>query len=128
MMRRCYSTRHPAHYRYGGRGIKVCDRWHDFLAFLADMGQRPSLGHSLDRIDNEGNYEPGNCRWATRTEQARNRRTSRFVEIDGERKTLVEWGEISGINPQIIGDRFDRGWKGRDLLSRGHCTSGGISQ
>jgi hypothetical protein len=73
LIRRCCDPHHPDFARYGGRGIRVCERWrHDFMAFLADMGPRPSLGHSIDRRDNDGGYEPANCRWATRSEQRRN--------------------------------------------------------
>ena len=74
MKDRCYRPRNHKYPRYGGRGISVCDRWRDsFEAFLADMGRRPSRGHSIDRINNDGNYEPGNCRWATAIEQVHNR-------------------------------------------------------
>ena len=75
MIQRCEDPRQPGYKHWGGRGITICDRWrNDFEAFLADMGHRPSAKHSLDRINNDGNYEPSNCRWATRHEQARNQR------------------------------------------------------
>ena len=74
---RCYNKTNPAYPRYGGRGIRMCLRWREsFLAFLGDMGPKPSPSHSIDRINNDGNYEPSNCRWATKSEQARNRKDS----------------------------------------------------
>lgn len=80
MISRCTLKSHPAYQRYGARGISVCDRWRDsFVAFYADMGDRPSSEHSIDRINNDGNYEPGNCRWATKVQQQRNMRSNRVT-------------------------------------------------
>ena len=90
---------HYAH--WGGRGIRICDRWMVFENFLADMGERPP-GMSLDRIDNSGNYEPGNCRWATKYEQAQNRKTSKFVLLDGDEICVREASRRLGIHPQAI--------------------------
>ena len=101
----------PSNARYGGRGIKVCERWlNDVSAFIADMGPRPSLAHSIDRIDNDGDYEPGNCRWATATEQARNRRSSKLYSYNGESKTLTAWSEVSGVLSGTIWFRVKAGW------------------
>jgi len=89
MRSRCHSLTDPAYARYGGRGIVVCARWSEsFEAFLADMGERPA-GTTLDRIDNDGPYSPENCRWATRTEQGRNRRTNRLLTFNGATKTIA---------------------------------------
>jgi hypothetical protein len=94
MKRRCHETHNPAYPRYGGRGIAVCDRWrHSFVAFLGDMGPKPGPRHSIERIDNDRGYEPGNCRWATPLEQSRNKRNSRLITAFGETKTLSEWAD-----------------------------------
>lgn len=117
MLRRCYDKNFPKYPSYGGRGITVCDRWRfgengqiGFECWLADMGKRPSDNHSQDRIDNNGNYEPSNCRWATRKEQMRNRRTTVFYEAFGKRLTLKAWCEERNAPFNIIGGRIARKW------------------
>lgn len=91
--------------RYGGRGIKVCQEWSDFYQFVSDIGPRPSLKHSLDRIDNEGDYTPKNCRWATRKEQQRNQSVTRWVSIQGKRYKACDLSEISGLKTDSIIER-----------------------
>lgn len=103
---RCTNPKAPAFPRYGGRGVTMCERWRSFAAFLADVGERPSPGHSIDRIDNDRGYEPGNVRWATDTEQNRNRRDNRRVEFRGENLTLGEWAERTGIRYSTLRRRI----------------------
>jgi hypothetical protein len=111
MISRCTNPRIARYPSYGGRGITVCPRWHvSFEAFLADVGEPPSPAHSLDRIDNDGNYEPGNVRWATRTEQMRNTRQNRLINFRGRLVPVAELAEIAGIHPRTLKDRLDRGW------------------
>ena len=110
MRQRCLNPRHRAYPSYGGRGITICQRWLDsFEAFLEDLGEPPD-NRSLDRIDNDGNYEPGNCRWASRSEQQRNKRDNRLVTYDGMTKCLTEWAEDTGIDRATIRGRLRRGW------------------
>ena len=97
MLQRCRDSRVQEYYRYGGRGIKVCDRWLEFRMFLLDMGQRP-FGHSLGRIDNDGDYAPGNCRWETASQQQRNTSYNRREEYLGETLAIVEWAERFGVS------------------------------
>lgn len=109
LKKRCLNPSGPKWDRYGGRGITVCDRWKaDFSAFLADMGECPA-GRSIDRIDNNGNYEPGNCRWATATEQARNKSNNRRLNIDGTLLTITECSEQFGVTVETIEKRIARG-------------------
>jgi len=118
MRRRCSSPRHCQAYLYGGR-VHVCKRWDEsFEAFYADMGPRPSARHSLDRIDNEGNYEPGNVRWATPKEQARNTSRTRMLTVGDTTKPLVEWAEELGITPQALEYRLEK-WPPEVAVSRG---------
>ena len=96
MRTRCQNKNCEAYPSYGGRGISVHATWNDFPTFLRDMGSRPN-GASLERIDNDGNYEPGNCRWASRADQSNNRRSNSFYEHDGKRMTLSQWAAFSNI-------------------------------
>jgi hypothetical protein len=102
MVSRCKYPRHTSFAYCGGRGISVCERWLIFSNFLADLGSRPSLEHSVDRIDNSGNYEPGNCRWATRAEQQRNMNQTIRITIDGETMCATDWAERVGIKPSTV--------------------------
>jgi hypothetical protein len=105
MIKRCHNPGRAEYKHYGGRGIVVCEWWRtSFAAFLKDMGPRPSPTHEIERIDNDGNYEPGNCRWATRKEQMRNTSVSQKVRRDdGEVfQTIVEAAETTGVHPANI--------------------------
>lgn len=112
MKARCESPGSPVYARYGERGIQVCERWRSsFEAFLADMGNRPSPKHSLDRIDVNGNYEPSNCRWATQAVQQRNRRNNVVVTVDGITACLAEHCERYGIKQPTLSVRIHKkGW------------------
>jgi hypothetical protein len=105
MKSRCTNKNQKCYPRYGGRGVSVCERWQSFDMFYADMGTVPE-GHSLDRIDTNGNYEPGNCRWATKYTQANNTRTNRFLSFNGETRTIAEWERHLGLPANCIGNRI----------------------
>lgn len=115
MHARCYDSSHTSYPNYGGRGIKVCDRWHIMSNFVDDMVERPE-GMSLDRIDVNGNYEPSNVRWATREEQARNTRANNNLTIDGVTKTVTEWAKYSQVTAGQIGRRVKAGWSHKDAV------------
>lgn len=110
MLQRCYSESHEAYANYGGRGIYVCDRWHDFSAFISDMGARPTSKHSVERLNNDDPYSPENCVWATRAQQALNTRRSARLTLRGETKTMKEWSELLGISYYVLRARRRRGW------------------
>lgn len=114
---RCYNPNSTGYASYGGRGITVCDRWlESFDNFLADMGPRPA-GMSIDRKDNDGPYSPENCRWASRIEQARNKRNNVWIEINGERRTLSEWAAHYGVFAATASyRRLKRGLNGEALF------------
>ncbi len=109
MRQRCFNKRYWAYSYYGGRGITVCTRWDSFEAFLEDIGERPD-GGTLERIDNNGNYEPINCRWATRREQVCNRRNNHLLTHKGITQCLADWALEIGINASTIHSRLRAGW------------------
>lgn len=110
MKQRCANPKNYAYSRYGGRGIIVCERWRSsFESFFSDLGPRPSAAHSLDRIDNNGNYEPGNVRWATREEQGNNKRNNRLFELNGETKSLKQWSREFGVGYKNLHKRISKG-------------------
>lgn len=108
---RCLNPKHKSFPSYGGRGITVCEQWRNsFTAFLADVGPRPSKIHSIDRFpNNDGNYEPGNCKWSTPTEQANNRRCTALLNAFGETKPISQWARDLGISKSAIRGRLKRG-------------------
>lgn len=114
MLNRCYNPNDTEHYeRYGARGIGVCSEWrHSFENFLKDMGYCPK-GMTIDRKDNDKGYSKSNCRWATGSEQSRNRACSLFLTIDGESKHLKEWAKIGGISHITLWFRIKYGWETR---------------
>lgn len=110
MRNRCYYKKEIGYKYYGGRGINVCSRWrHSFVNFLEDMGHPPE-GMTLHRKDNDGNYSPDNCSWATPAEQNAERSSSRFLEFNGMRKTITQWALHLGISRVNIYSRLKRGW------------------
>lgn len=111
MRLRCTDPKHRAWKDYGGRGITVCAQWLSSpQQFMADLGAKPSPAHELDRIDNARGYEPGNCRWALRTVNCRNRRSNRLIEHEGESLALVAWAERAAIDPGVLARRLNSGW------------------
>lgn len=110
MIQRCTNSRNKRWDRYGGRGIRVCAEWRaSYRTFLADVGRRPSAEHSLDRINNDGDYEPGNVRWATRSQQLRNRRNSVYVDLDGLTLHASDAAERLRLTPRGLHSRLVRG-------------------
>lgn len=111
MRERCLNPNHHRYKRYGGRGILICERWNDFNMFLADMGERPTIKHSIERNDSDGNYEPTNCRWATNKEQSRNTTRTIYAEYQGKRWKLIELCESLGIPySNVLGRYRALGW------------------
>lgn len=117
MLQRCNNPKDPSYGRYGAKGVRVCERWLAFENFLADMGLRPE-GTTLDRRDGKSNYEPGNCRWATRSQQATNRGNNKRYEFQGESLTVREWAKRYGMNSITLETRINRhGWPIEKALS-----------
>ena len=118
MRQRCNNKNSTSYKDYGGRGITVCERWDaSFADFIADMGLKPSVNHSIDRIDNDLGYWKENCRWANHLEQANNCRKNLRIEIGGVAKTLAQWSSDTGLKSQVIHSRLVRlGWSAEDLL------------
>lgn len=111
MRSRCLNPKDPAYNRYGGRGIKVHPQWiNSFETFLSDMGEKPTPKHTLDRIKNNSDYTPENCRWATYSQQARNTRSNNLITFGGKTQCLKGWSEEVGLKPDTIWRRLKRGW------------------
>jgi hypothetical protein len=122
MRARCTNPKVPHYFRYGGRGITVCDRWlQGFVFFLEDMGRCPSPSHSIERRDNDAGYSPDNCYWADATAQANNRTTSKFLELNGKRMTQAQWAREIGIGQATLHARLKSGWTVEKALTRGLC-------
>lgn len=118
MMSRCYRKKDASYQYYGGRGIGVCDKWHDFDEFEKwALESGFTVGLTLDRIDTTKDYSPENCRWATKKEQANNKRNTHFLTYNGETHTISEWSEISGINRSTLNNRLWRGWSAEKIFT-----------
>jgi hypothetical protein len=116
MLNRCRKPDSDQFRYYGARGIRVCERWLEFSNFLADMGERPT-GKTLDRIDNDGNYEPGNCRWATHAEQMSNSSRNVRLTFRGETLTLTQWAQRIGVGKTTLACRLRLGWTVEEALT-----------
>lgn len=117
-MDRCSNVNNQDYHNYGGRGIKVCKRWQELDNFIKDMGDKPSKEHSLDRIDNDGDYEPYNCRWASKEQQDNNKRTNVYLEYKGEKMTLSRWARKLGISKEVMHYRIKAGWSVEDIIEK----------
>ena len=127
---RCYNQNATSYKNYGARGVVICDRWKDsFENFLLDMGERPSNNHSIDRIDNDGNYSPENCKWSTPKEQANNKRNNVKVTIDGVTKNISAWKHEFGMNVSAASFRRVHGLSGRNkaISTVRQIVYGGVS-
>lgn len=116
MHQRCKNPKNASYQYYGGSGIKVCERWNDFASFLADVGNRPTSAHSLDRLDSSGDYTPENCKWSTPAEQSRNRRGVIKLTINGVSLCMQEWSVASGTGVKAIRYRLGKGWSHEEAV------------
>ena len=117
MLQRCLNPKAPNYHRYGGRGIQVCARWRSFEAFYEDMGDPPSDDHTLDRIDNDGAYEQGNCHWATGDEQHSNKSSNRNLTHEGVTMTAAQWARSVGLPKVTLLGRLNSGWSVEQALT-----------
>lgn len=117
MKTRCSNPNQSCYKHYGGRGIKVCERWLVFKNFLDDMGPKPTPRHTIDRIDTNGNYEPSNCRWITQAEQTRNTRRNRILTLHGKSMTLADWALALGVEYFTLHHRVRNGWSDERILT-----------
>jgi len=121
MVYRCTNEKYWAYKHYGGKGVRICDRWLEpapkgFMNFLEDMGKKPTNKHSIDRVDNTGNYSPENCRWSDQSTQNNNTSRNRFETIKGETKTVAQWCREYGVSIGTIYNRERCGWDFEDAL------------
>jgi hypothetical protein len=116
MKDRCQNRNNKNYHNYGGRGIKVCERWQLFVNFYEDMGDRPPK-YQIERIDNSGDYSPENCKWSTRSDQMRNTRNTRTLLYQGQEKCLTDWAIQFGIKPSTLSRRLSRGYSVEDALT-----------
>ncbi len=134
MIKRCKNPNDGSYDKYGGRGISVCDRWENgtehlsgLECFVVDMGEYPGGDYSLDRIDNDGNYTPENCRWATPLQQSRNNRNCRLITHDGKTQSVTEWAEETGVSRSTIYKRLDAGCSVEEALSPGRVERNDVN-
>lgn len=133
MKQRCLNKKCANYSGYGGRGIKICKRWLKFENFISDMGKRPGPRFTIERIDNDGDYKPGNCRWATHKEQVNNQGSNTMVTLDGITKNVSQWALEIGVSAKLLNERLRHGWNVEEAFSiprgyrfRPYCRNGHV--
>jgi hypothetical protein len=127
MKNRCYDPNHKNYKHYGGRGIRVCEEWNEnFSAFLNDMGKKPTSNHTIERVEIDKGYYKENCKWATKMEQARNKRNNVIVTFEGKTMCLAEWAEFLGVHRGILAARIRKGWAMDKVLSTPQLFKKGV--